>query len=106
MRHALGFPLALFPMANCAVTRCRVCCWDRMTLAEFEHRRLRMFGESIEVRDVMPQQLRNVFCPTVAESKPHDLRRCTAKHTQAVEILVLRDQETVSVASDPPHILI
>jgi hypothetical protein len=77
--------------------------WARSS--EREKRGFVLIGKAAQSRFVAPEELSYRFRRAVAEPKPHDLRRGAAKHAEAVEVLVLGDQQAAVVdgqLSDAP----
>lgn len=78
-------------------------CWAADVLPEFENGCLALRTERREVRRVMAQQRHQVKRGTIPDAEPHHLRRRAPEHTQPMEVLVLRDQETPVFSREFPH---
>ena len=72
-------------------------------LPEFEHGCLALCIEGREVRRMLAQQRYQITCRAILDAKPHHLRRRAPEHTQPMEVLVLRDQETPVFSCEFPH---
>jgi hypothetical protein len=73
-----------------------------MLLSEFQKRDLGLRFESLEIFHVAPQQLNNVGSGAIAQTNPHDLRRCPTEDAQTMKILVLGHQYTTMLSSQSP----
>jgi len=55
---------------------------------------------------VTSQQVGDILGRAISDAKPNDLRRCAAQHAQTMEVLVLRDQDTVIFARQAPDVTV
>lgn len=78
----------------------------RSPLAECEESGFRVFDEGAHLGVPGPKQPRDVSSRAVAEPHPDHFRRWAAQHAEALEILVLRDQNEISSRGLSPDCLI
>jgi hypothetical protein len=71
--------------------------------ANCEERRLALISEGSQVLVVTTKQVGHDLGRAVSEPEPHRLGRRTAKDAQAVEVLVLGDEQAVVLRGQLPH---
>lgn len=69
---------------------------------KFQKRDFGLFRKTLNIGDMLAQQVRDCIRCAVAKAKPDYFRRCAAKYAQPVEVLVLGDEYAVALPRKLP----
>ena len=77
--------------------------WLASPVTQFQHRRFLVAGQPLECGVILTQQREDHGVALVADVEPDDLRWCAQREAQAYKVLVARDQDGLTLASQRPN---